>query len=166
MAGAKWRPAHTSRGAQSKERVKDSPGNGRSSKQRAYAPLFFQAFQIFPEGLVLLDEGFLGEGEFEAENKIRQGMVMQDVVGEEDVASDLEIEAEIAGAKAIKGFAVAEEAAHVLGAAGEILGVDFADFLHQIKLDGLGEFLQLRNGLVAEIQLVHGGEYGGTTKGF
>jgi hypothetical protein len=120
--------------------------------------LFFKTFEVFPEGLVLFDEGFLGEGEFEAEDEVGEGVLMEDVMGEKGVAGDFEVEAEFAGAEAVVGFAGTDEVAHVFGAAGEQLGVDFADFLHQAELDRLGQLFQFGDGLVAERELIHGGK--------
>ena len=120
--------------------------------------LFFQAFEVFPKGLVLLDERFFGKREFKAEDEVGQGVLVEDVVGVEGVTGDLEVEAKLSSTKAVVGFAGADEAAHVVSAAGQVLGVDFADFLHQFELDRLGQLFQLGDDLVAEIQLIHDGK--------
>ena len=109
---------------------------------------------------MLLDEGFLGNGELEAENEVGEGVLVEDVMGEKGVAGDFEVEAEFAGAEAVVGFASADKVAHLFGTAGEKLGVNFADFLHQAELDRLGQLFQLGDGLVAERKLIHG-EKGG-----
>ncbi len=89
---------------------------------------------------MLLDKGFLGKGQLEAEDKVGQRVMVQDVVGVKELTGDLEIEPEIPGAEAVERFAVANEPAHVVGSAGEQFGVNLADLLHQLKLVDLGEF--------------------------
>ena len=131
---------------------------GRITAQSLGGRLFFQAFEVFPKGLVLLDERFLGKGELEAKYEVGEGVLVENVMGEKGVAGDFEIEAEFTGAEAVVGFAGADEVAHVFGAAGEQLGMDFADILHQAELDRLGQLFQFGDGLVAERELIHGGK--------
>lgn len=127
-------------------------------RELAYVFAAGEAFKVFPEGLVLLNQCFFAVGQLEAEHKVRQRVLVQDVVAVECIALyQLKVDAKVAYAQPVVGFAAAIEAPEILAGALQVVGSQRTEFFDNGQLNKDIQLVQLCHTLITESYLKHCG---------
>jgi hypothetical protein len=117
--------------------------------------LFFEAVEILPESLVLLDLLFLGKGQFHAKDEVREGVFVEDVVAKEGLVADFEVNPEVADTQAVELGARAVDGADKRPVRFDAIGGDGTDGFDEGHLLDHGKLVDLGHALAAEVNLIH-----------
>ena len=104
---------------------------------------------------MLFHNQIFGNGELRTEDKIGEGIFMEDTVAIYVVVFYFEIAAEVPSPQTIENRAIARELAQRLTRMGQLFTGHVADLLNEVKLVTHLEFIQFIHTLVTESHLKH-----------